>query len=195
MRRPATESKRSIHRVTLPSAESLTAWFNQYAAQEAGANAANTFIAKSRDIELFLQFFANKVKSDHPDDWTKSITAAFLRQLETTPILRWGKEAKRKPATANRILATLRHAATWIHDRRPFLAGNPCRGIRELVPDEPVWKGLSEIEVMRLRSASEQIAKLKTRRNQHAARDRAIFLHLSRPANYTSLSTCGRVSL
>ena len=176
--RPASESKWSTHPVILRPADSLTAWFNQYVSQEAGANAANTFKAKSRDIELFLQFFADKIKSDHPDDWTKSITAAFLRQLETTPIIRWGKEARRKPATANRVLATLRHAGTWIHERRSFLAGNPCRGIRELVQDEPAWKGLSDIEVMRLRSASEQIAVLKTRRNQHAARDRAIFMVL-----------------
>ena len=89
-----------------------------------------------------------------------------------------GQGSPRKPATANRILATLRHATTWIHERRPFLAGNPCRGIRELVKEEPAWKGLSDIEVMRLRSASEQLAVLKTRRNQHAARDRAIFLVL-----------------
>jgi integrase/recombinase XerD len=151
------------------SQENLAAWFHRYLAEEAGANAANTFRAKSRDLSQFLHFLADQLRSDHPDDWTKSITAAFLRRLEGQ---------RRKPATANRVLSTLRHAASWIHERRPFLAGHPCRGIQELVMDEPAWKGLSDVEVMRLRSACEQLAALKNRKNQHAVRDRAIFLVL-----------------
>lgn len=160
---------RSASPAPAPKSDGLTGWFQRYASEEAGANAANTFKAKSRDLSLFLSFFTEKVRSDHADDWTKSITAAFLRSLE---------HQGRKASTVNRALATLRHCATWVHDRRPFLAGNPCRGIQELVTDEPAWKGLSDIEIMRLRSAAEQLAKLKNRRNQHALRDRAIFLAL-----------------
>src|SRR5262245_36732693 len=151
------------------STHGLAHWCHRYIAEEAGANAANTFQAKSRDLSLFLSFFAEKVRSDHPDDWTRPITAAFLRELEAQG---------RKPTTINRVLATLRHCASWIHEQRAFLAGNPCRGIQDLVLDEPAWKGLSEMEVMRLRSASEQLVKLKNRLNQHALRDRAIFLAL-----------------
>lgn len=150
--------------------DSLAAWVRLYGAVEAGANAANTVIAKGRDLGQFMRFFADRVRSDHPDQWTKSVTAAFLRHLED--------DEHRKPTTVNRVLATLRHCAGWVHHRRPFLAGDPCAGVRELVTAEPAWKGLSDVAVMRLRSAAEQLAHLKDRKNQHPLRDRAIFLVL-----------------
>jgi integrase/recombinase XerD len=148
----------------------LTAWFRLYGAVEAGANAPNTVLAKGRDLGQFMRFFADRVRSDHPDQWTKTITAAFLRYLED--------DEGKKPTTVNRVLATLKHCAAWVHDRRPFLAGDPCSGVRELVTAEPAWKGLSDVAVMRLRSAAEHLVHLKKRRDQHALRDRAIFLVL-----------------
>lgn len=150
--------------------DQLSAWVRLYGMLEAGANAENTLKAKGRDLDLFMRFFHEKVRSDHPDDWTRSVTSAFLRSLET--VQSW------KATSVNRVLATLRHCAAYIHRLRPFLAGNPCRDIRELVTDEPEWKGLSDVEVMRLRSAGEQLARLKDRRNQHPVRDQAVFLLL-----------------
>jgi integrase/recombinase XerD len=151
--------------------QGLSHWVQQYLAVEAASGAANTYRAKKRDLDGFLAFFQDRLRSDSPEDWTKSVTTAYLRSLENG-------EKKRKPATVNRKLASLRHCAAWIHDRRPFLAGNPCRGLRELTMDEPAWKGLTELEVMRLRAAVEQLAQLKSRRNQHGLRDQAIFLVL-----------------
>src|SRR6266536_220524 len=165
---PATASPNVLHRER--THHGLTYWFKQYLVVEAASGAANTYLAKRRDLNHFLVFFEDRLRSDAPDDWTKSVTAAFLRSLEMS--------GSRKPSTVNRTLASLRHCAAWIHDRRPFLVGNPCRGLRDLVLDEPAWKGLSELEVMRLRAAVEQLAHLKTRKNQHGLRDQAIFLVL-----------------
>ncbi|OWK45558.1 Site-specific recombinase XerD [Fimbriiglobus ruber] len=137
---------------------------------EAASGAANTYLAKRRDLNLFLGYFRQRMNSDAPDDWTKPVTVAFLRFLETAE--------NRKASTVNRTLASLRHCAAWIHERRPFLAGNPCRGVRELFLDEPAWKGLSDLQVMQLRSAAEQLVCLKKRKNQRGLRDRAIFLSL-----------------
>lgn len=137
---------------------------------EAASGAVNTYHAKQRDLGQFLTFFHDRLRSDDPNGWTKSVTTAFLRSLENTH--------GRKPTTVNRALASLRHCAAWIHEQRPFLAGNPCKGIRELNIDEPVWKGLSDVDLMRLRSAAEQLVHLKTRRNQQGRRDQAIFLVL-----------------
>jgi hypothetical protein len=64
-------------------AESLSAWIRLYGALEAASNAENTEAAKGRDLELFMTFFREKLNSDHPDGWTKSITTAFLRHLES----------------------------------------------------------------------------------------------------------------
>src|SRR5262245_21098410 len=96
---------------------SLTSWIQLYGQVDAGSNAANTLLAKGRDLDTFMGFFRERVRSDHPDQWTKSITAAFLRYLED--------EQRKKPTTVNRVLATLKHVASWIEERRPFLAGNP----------------------------------------------------------------------
>jgi integrase/recombinase XerD len=68
--------------------------------------------------------------------------------------------------------------ASWIGRQRPFLAGDPCKGVADLRMDEPTWKGLTELEVTRLRSAGEQLLKLKTAKHQQAVRDDAIFLVL-----------------
>jgi integrase/recombinase XerD len=151
--------------------EYLSAWFNLYLGLEAAAGSDNTFLAKKRDLQLFLQFFQEATHGEHPDGWTRSVTTAFLKRLSQG-------EKPRKPTTINRILATLRHAAAWIHKQRPFLAGNPCERIADLTLDDPAWRGLSELEIMRLRSAAEQLTRLKTARNQHPLRDQALFLAL-----------------
>lgn len=149
--------------------ENLTAWLEVYMALEAGACSENTFKAKRRDLEGFLGYFGAATGSDNPDQWTRSLTAGYLRTLE-----RHGK----KPTTINRVLATLRHAATWVHRQRPFLAGNPTDRIPDIQTDDPSWKGLTDLEVVRLKAAAEQLLCLKTAKNQHSFRDHAIFLLL-----------------
>jgi hypothetical protein len=131
---PATVDATNGGLVRLAHPESLAAWIRLYGTLEAGANAVKTVRAKAADLKLFMDFFAEKVRSDHLDAWTKSVTAAFLRHLE--------HHLKRKATTINRVLATLRHCARWIHRHRPFPAGDPCQGIAELTIDEPEWKGL-----------------------------------------------------
>src|SRR5205823_5649904 len=121
------------------------------------------------DLNRFLGYFQTATGSDLPDQWTRSLTNGFLRQLE---------QEKRKPTTVNRVLATLKHAAGWIHHYRPFLAGNPTDRIQELQLDDPDWKGLTDLQVVRLRSAAEQLLRLKTGKHQNAQRDYALLLVL-----------------
>jgi integrase/recombinase XerD len=148
-------------------AESLAAWFTLYIELEAGANSENTQKAKRADLQAFLTYFGTVAGSDHPDQWTRSVTGGFLRHLE--------KKEKRRPTTINRILATLRHAARWIHAKRPFLAGDPTERIADIAEDEPEWKGLSDLEVTRLKAAAEQLVKLKVRKNQQPLKGSAVF--------------------
>jgi site-specific recombinase XerD len=157
---------------------SLTAWRRVYEELEDKAKSDNTREAKRRDLDLFLHYFEQHVGSGQVDDWTKPVTTGFLRWLETTPIGRGPEKKKRKATTVNRVFSTLRHFAAWIQSRRAFLAGNPCAGVKELLTDEPPWKGLSDTEIMRLRSATEQLLQLKKRGNQLPVRDKAIFLLL-----------------
>jgi integrase/recombinase XerD len=145
--------------------ESLSAWLSLYMELEVGGSSENTGKAKKRDLQAFLDYFAGATRSDSPDQWTRSVTTGFSRKL--------GKE--KKPTTVNRVLATIRHATAWVHRHRPFLAGNPCERIQELSLDEPEWKGLTDLEVTRLKSAAEQLLRLKKRKDQQPVRDFAIF--------------------
>lgn len=150
--------------------ESLTAWFELYMRIEGGAEGSNTFKAKKSDLESFLAYYLQAAGRDRPDIWTRSLTEGFLKNLQ--------RDQGKSPSTVNRVLATLKHAAKWIEGQRPFLAGNPTDRIHDLVLDDPEWKGLSDIDVVRLRAASEQLLKLKSRKNQQALRDHALLLVL-----------------
>jgi len=149
---------------------SLTAWLQLYGRLEAAAGCKNTFRAKGQDLSLFAGFVQEQLRSDHIDDWTPPVSEAFLRYLE--------RDLGRKPATVNRVLATLRHCARWIHQRRPFVAGLPTASVKELVVDIPEWNGLTQANVLRMRSALEQLTATRRRKNQLPLRDRAIVLSL-----------------
>lgn len=149
---------------------SLVAWFELYMGIEAGAPDTNTFKAKKGDLQKFVDYLQSSAGTDHPDQWTKSVTEAFLRSLY--------KKQDLAASTVNRVLATLKHVSGWIHHQRAFLVGNPCDRVRHIDEDEPDWRGLEDIQVNRLRSAAEQLIHIKGRANQMPVRDNAIFLSL-----------------
>ncbi len=150
-----------------PKRESLVAWFELYMGTEAGPSDSNTFIAKKRDLQSFVDYLQTSSGTDHPDQWTKSLTESFLRHLS--------KRVGLAATSINRALATIKTVAGWIHLKRPFLVGNPCERVRGLHIDEPEWHGLEDIQVNRLRSAAEQLCHINTRSSQQPLRDQAIF--------------------
>jgi integrase/recombinase XerD len=150
--------------------ESLRAWFSVYMGIEGRAGSDNTFVAKQRDLELFLGFLLDAAGTDHPDQWTRSVTQDFLKHLQ--------RAMHRSPTTVNRVLATLRHASNWLRAQRPFLAGPPCDRIPDLELEDPEWKGLEDIEITRLKSAAEQLLHIQTRANQQPIRNYALFMAL-----------------
>lgn len=162
----------------LPTAqrESLIAWFNLYMAIEAGDPTSNTFKAKAADLTRFMEYFTSASGSDHPDQWTPSISKRFISKMLKTKSTSTGKTFA--PSTINRVLATLRIASKWIHNQRPFLAGYPMEKVTDIHTPDPEWRGLSDIEVTRLLSASEQLIAINTKSQQTAVRDRAILLIL-----------------
>lgn len=153
-----------------PKRESLVAWFELYLAIEAGPRDGNTFKAKKRDLQEFVDYLTTAAGTDKPDQWTRSLTEGFLKQLLN--------KRKLAPTTVNRVLATLKHVAGWIHSQRPFLAGQPTDRIKDIYTEEPEWKGLDDLAVNRLKSAAEQLVHIHTRVDQHPIRDQAIFLVL-----------------
>lgn len=162
--------------------ESLAAWFSLYLGIEVGRPSAeepasHTFKAKRSDLERFLEYVTRTAGDDHPDGWTKSLSTGFLRDLKKQTSPRTGKPYA--ATTVDRVLATLRHAAKWIGQQRPFLAGNPMVGIKDTAAKtRPAWKGLDEEknEVTRMKSAAEQLKAINTRNNQRPYRNYALLL-------------------
>lgn len=161
---------------------SLAAWFSLYLGIEVGTpsadeSATHTFKAKRSDLERFLSYLTETAGDDHPDGWTKSVSTGFLRHFRKQRSPRTGKPYA--ATTIDRVLATLRHAAKWIHQQRPFLAGNPMLGVKDTsAKQRPAWKGLDEErnEVTRMKSAAEQLKAIQTRENQRPLRNYALLL-------------------
>jgi integrase/recombinase XerD len=141
---------------------------------EAGEPESNTFKAKQSDLSRFIGYFRQVTGSDHPDQWTRSVSQGFMKQLLRTKSERTRK--KLAPTTINRALATLRNTAKWMQHQRPFLAGYPMERISDVNTPEPEWKGLSDVDVTRLKAAAEQLVQLSTRADQNAVRDQAMLL-------------------
>ena len=167
----------------LPTREaaSLTKWFELYMGIEGGAPGSNTFKAKRSDLQEFLDYFQAAMGSDHPDRWTRSFTEGFLKFLQKDRKKETGKK-NLAPTTINRILATLKHAAKWIHRQREFVAGNPCEKVSEFQIDEPKWRGLEPIQVNRLVAAAEQLCATQKQKNQRPYRNFAMVSILLRTA-------------
>ena len=53
---------------------SLIEWFNLYLGIEGRAGSDNTFKAKRHDLESFLGFLQKSAGTDHPDQWTRSVS-------------------------------------------------------------------------------------------------------------------------
>ena len=143
----------------------LTYWAGLYFQFHVVGGSPNTERAKRRDLEKFLAFFVDNLGHEHVDAWTPSVTKGFQRALQNTVPLGYSKPLA--PSSINRILATVRHFGKWLHQQRPVLAGNPLENVRDIATDAAAWNGLTDKEIMRLKSACDQRLKHCDRKNQN----------------------------
>lgn len=168
---PAAETPQVL--IPQNNRNSLTAWLSLYMKIDGEACAEQTRIAKTQDLERFLDYFTNVVGSDNKQLWTRSISEGFQKQLKKQRSKRTGR--KLAPSTINRVFATLRTAAKWIHGHNPFPAGNPMHRISDLTMPEPSWQGLTDLQMVRMKAAADQLLTLSTAANQKPRRDFALF--------------------
>ena len=174
------------HKISLPIIEpkdlrSLSEWAALYMMVQVMGGSKNTALAKQADLEKFLNFFQSNVGTDQVAIWTPSITKAFQTQLLTNY----------KATSINRIMATLGHFAKWLHERNPLPAGDPFQGVSTIRTDQPDWHGLSERQIMLMKSACDVRLKVCTRKNQNPQLEAAVFYVLL----YTGLRESELVAL
>ena len=158
--------------------DSLVWWVQEYWNKKVAGRAVGTVTAKKNDLQLFFDFFGAVVGSDQVDFWTPTVSLNFkswLLEKEPSPSRRHSRAYA--PTSINRILATLRHFATFIGARRekPFEAGYPLEDVGDLTLESPEWNGLSKIQLMRLQAALDQLTQLSTRANQRPLLKRSVF--------------------
>lgn len=155
------------NKIFVAKEQSLSYLFNEYFARNVVEAAKSTYLAKLGDIQDFLKFFRINVGVDDYELWTPSITKAYRSYIYN--------DLNLKPASVNRKLATLKHAANWIHKRFPFKWGTPFEGVKDIEIGVVGWKGLSDKEIMRLKAACDiRMASCK-RKNQNPLLETTVF--------------------
>ena len=153
---------------------SLVGWLLAYGHAEVAGSPKATVDAKRRDFELFLRYFAETMQSEDVDDWTRSVTLGFQNWLEHEA----NEGRGYAPTSVNRVMATLRRAARWIHARRPLLAGDPFEQVTDLIVSVPPAKGLSTIQRRRVLAAADKLVALQIQKNQQPRKKRALLVLL-----------------
>ncbi len=172
-----TEGQALLRQEGRENQASLIFWAERYWRTKVAGSAAGTVHAKKQDLELFLTFFSAVVGSFEADYWTPSLSKSFKSWLQKSSPRKPARKHKSAyaPTSVNRILATLRHFARFVAEHRPFEAGNPFDGVKDLAVSRPEWKGLEQIDLMRLRAALDQLTRLATKKGQMPLRNRAVF--------------------
>ena len=155
---------------------SLIFWIENYFDKMIFRGKEKTKKAKQMDLQKFLVFFTSEVGTYHIDNWTPSVSKGFQQSLLSYVSKTTGK--KYMATTINRIFATLKHCASWINERREFSAGNPFEGVKDLMQEEPDWKGLTNQRLMALKGAIDNRITMCTGKNQNPLLEAAVFFTL-----------------
>jgi integrase/recombinase XerD len=153
--------------------DKLTHWISLYFHTQVKGGSEHTTRAKKMDLEKFLCFYVEHLGHEHIDGWTPSVSKGFQRFLGSSYLS--SKNQHLSATSINRIIATVRHLGNWIHKQRPLVAGNPFHSVKDIALDTPAWNGLTDKEIMRLKVACDQRAKICDRKNQNPRLEVAVF--------------------
>ena len=165
-----------VENAKIADEDSLIFWVADYFHKIVKGAKEKTKKAKQNDLQRFLSFFENATGSYHLDFWTVSVSKEFQKFLLNHQSAK--TKDGYKATTINRIFATLKHLARYIEDRRGFKGGYPFKDFKDLMQDEPDWNGLTDRQLMLLRSACDQRLKICARKNQNPLLEAAVFYSL-----------------
>ena len=156
--------------------DSLITWAETYFRLHVDGAPEKTVQAKKNDLGKFLRFFTEEVGSTHVDSWTPAVTRHFQNGLMKTRSPKTGEPYR--ATTINRVMATVRHFGRWLHHQRPLAAGNPLESVKDIGAPESAWNGLTDRQIMRLKSAVDVRLMACNRKNQNPLLEAAVFYTL-----------------
>ncbi|HLO76643.1 MAG TPA: site-specific integrase [Magnetospirillum sp.] len=133
--------------------------------------------AQARDLGHLIVFLMQFSGSDRRDAWTPRASKAFvdaLRKAERAPgVRRW------QDKSVNRVIATAKTFAKWVHNLAPFALGNPMADIRQIPVSLPldVERAVTAQERARILDAADLLHQSDVRK------DRSRFRGAQRPAS------------
>jgi len=152
---------------------SLLTWACLYLKHHVSGSSIKTQQAKRHDLDQFIQFYLSVTGRDDLDAWTPAMTRHFQESLLKTISGVTGKSYS--PTTTNRVIATLRHFGSWLQQQRPFLAGNPFKGIKGSTLNGPACNVLTETQISALKMACKERIKFCRKGNQNPYLEAAVF--------------------
>jgi len=109
--------------------DTLDAWAEFYFSFEVTTSELSQKEQK-RDMNLFLSFMAKEIGNLERTNWTPRLTQSFVEYMRHKTDVkgkrRWGDKY------INRIMATIKTFAKWVHKYKPFPLDNPTIKIRSL---------------------------------------------------------------
>ena len=99
---------------------SIEYWANIYFNIIVAGSSDKTIKAKQNDLPKFISFFINSLNHSNVDYWTPSITKHFQKTLINNNY---------KPASINRIIASVKHFGKWLNKQKQLIA-NPSKYFR-----------------------------------------------------------------
>jgi integrase/recombinase XerD len=162
---PTNNLKHNVATLLKRAQTSLTDMARVYFLTEVAGQARATLEAKRRDLQKFLEFYRALYGHERPDEWYRSVTREFLKQL---------RKSRPAQATVVRTYASVRHFARWIHQKvKPFPLGCPTDGVKPPEEPEAEWKGLSRADELRLLNAAQTLRVRPGRGTNQGLRDHA----------------------
>lgn len=132
------------------------------------ARSEHTRSAKVGDLKKFVAWFIEANGHTRIEQWLPRDSEGFVQAMAKSY----------RPASVNRMLATVRHFAKFCLRAGALPFGDPTDGVRDLPGEDLVPKGLTPHQVRRLLKAADVLCLIKTAKYSQAERDKAILLVL-----------------
>lgn len=132
---------------------------------------------QARDIAHLLSFLVSSMGNDQRLSWTPRASKALVDALRAQ--IRPDGKRRFSDRTVNRLIASLKTFARWVHELAPFALGDPMKGVRTIALPSPleIERALTPQERSRILDAAdglESAGRSKSRRRHKGSSERPL---------------------